>query len=722
MQNNTMNTLYKNKPMKKIFLISVLFLPVLLSCSTKNEMTRREYFECARQMAYSQMVHNPELWQSDYQKKPKWDYTQGIIANAMLSLYFQTEDSALLYYVQQYADYFIQPDGNILTYKQTDYNIDRVMGGYFLFDLNDINPKTEYTQAIDLLREQLRTQPRTSEGGFWHKKIYTNQMWLDGLYMGEVFYARYAVEKQQPELFDDIARQFIVVDGHTKDEKTGLNYHGWDESREQQWADSVTGCSPNFWSRSIGWYLMALVDVLDIMPADHAERQTLIDILNRVSNGLMQFRDKETSMWWQVTNYPNREGNYLESTASAMFCYAFAKGARRGFLPEKYLTYAKETFSGMLKKVVCENPDGTISLTQCCAVAGLGGTPYRSGTYEYYVGETVRNDDPKGVGPFIMAALELATCKADFIVAQDGTGDFRTIQEAIDAVPDYRKTRTVIRIKQGIYKEKVIIPASKQLLSLIGDDANTTILTFDNYAKLASRYFPGETLGTSGCASFYTEADDLYVENLTICNSAGEGENIAQAVAAHVSGDRVVFRRCRFLGNQDTLYTYEEGSRQLYRHCYIEGTTDFIFGWSNAVFLSCEIHSKKNSYITAASTPKGQVAGYTFISCNLTADSAVTQVYLGRPWRQYAQTVYINCSMGEHIRPEGWHNWNKQQNEQTTFYAEYDNKGEGGKTDKRVVWAKFLTAQQAKAYTPQLLLIGSDRWNPMQIRTYNRRK
>ncbi|MBR1808356.1 MAG: glycoside hydrolase family 88 protein [Paludibacteraceae bacterium] len=391
-----------------MLLISTLLSLCLVSCTQEPALKRTDYLGFAHRMAQSQMVHNPELWQSDFVKKPKWDYTQGIIANAMLEVYLQTEDSALLRYVQQFADYFILPDGSINVYDQNKYNIDHVAGGNFLFTLDRIDHHPEYGKAITLLRNQLLTQPRTSEGGFWHKKVYPHQMWLDGLYMGEPFYARYATEYHQPELFDDIALQFLTIDRHTADKRTGLNYHGWDESREQQWADSLTGCSPHFWSRSLGWYEMALVDVLELMPAGHPQREALISILQRVSKSLLKYRDKATGMWWQVTAFPGREGNYLESTASAMFCYAFAKGARLGLLPEEYLGYARQTFSGMLNNVIEHNPDSTISLTRCCAVAGLGGKPYRDGTYDYYIHEPVRDDDPKGIGPLIMAALELA--------------------------------------------------------------------------------------------------------------------------------------------------------------------------------------------------------------------------------------------------------------------------------------------------------------------------
>ncbi len=391
--------------MKKVVLACIVVL--MCACSQKVE-TKSQYIGWATRVAQSEMQHNPQLWMADFLKKPKWDYTQGLIAKAMLQVYHETGDTAYLHYVEEFADYFIQEDGSIKTYKLNTYNIDRVNGGNFLFDLYNIEPEQRYLDAIELLRSQLLTQPRTSEGGFWHKKIYPHQMWLDGLYMGEVFYARYAAVNNQPELFDDIVNQFRTVDKHTLDHATGLNFHGWDESKEQAWADSITGCSPHFWSRSMGWYLMAIVDVLDYMPVEQQGREELIAILNRVSEGLLAFRDSTTGMWYQVTNYPGREGNYLESTGSIMYCYAYAKGARMGYLPAKYLTLAQETFQGMIDNVIVENEDGTVSLTQCCAVAGLGGKPYRDGTYEYYVNEKIRNDDPKGIGPFILAAIELS--------------------------------------------------------------------------------------------------------------------------------------------------------------------------------------------------------------------------------------------------------------------------------------------------------------------------
>ena len=279
--------------------------------------------------------------------------------------------------------------------------------GKFIFDLYDKTKDDRYMKAIHLLRKQLKEQPRTKEGGFWHKQRYPNQMWLDGLYMGAPFYAQCAVRLNQPGAFDDILDQFIVVHKHTYDPTTGLNYHGWDESKEQKWADPKTGCSPNFWGRAEGWYAMALVDVLDFFPQNHVGRSKLIEILNQVVSGIKKYQDPATGLWFQVLDQGNREGNYLEATGSSMFTYALLKAVRKGYISKEYKEIALKGYEGIVKKLIQENPDGTISLTQCCSVAGLGGTPYRSGTFYYYVHEPVRDNDPKGVGPFIMASIEI---------------------------------------------------------------------------------------------------------------------------------------------------------------------------------------------------------------------------------------------------------------------------------------------------------------------------
>ena len=253
----------------------------------------------------------------------------------------------------------------------------------------------------------MQYQPRTTEGGFWHKKRYPFQMWLDGLYMGAPFLARYAATFHEPEIFDDVVNQFAIVHKHTYNKEVGLNYHGWDESKEQRWADPETGCSPNFWGRAMGWYAMALVDVLDYFPEDYSGHERLLSILKDVAAGIKKYQDEESGLWYQVLDQGSREGNYPEASASSMFVYTLLKAGRLGYIDQSYIEVAHKGYQGMLKHFIKENPDGTISLTDVCAVAGLGGDPYRDGTYEYYINEPVRDNDPKGVGPFILASLEM---------------------------------------------------------------------------------------------------------------------------------------------------------------------------------------------------------------------------------------------------------------------------------------------------------------------------
>lgn len=296
--------------------------------------------------------------------------------------------------------------------------------------------------------------------------------------------------------------------------------------------------------------------------------------------------------------------------------------------------------------------------------------------------------------------------QSDYVVAQDGSGDFFTVQEAINAVPDFRKNiRTTILVRKGTYKEKVIIPESKINISLIGEDG--AVLTYDGFANKKNVF--GENMGTSGSSGCYIYAPDFYAENITFENSSGP---VGQAVACFVSADRAFFKNCRFLGFQDTLYTYSKQSRQYYEDCYIEGTVDFIFGWSTAVFNRCHIHSKRDGYVTAPSTDQGKKYGYVFYDCKLTAEPEATKVYLSRPWRPYAQAVFIRCEMGKHILPEGWNNWGKKENEKTAFYAEYESRGEGANPKARAAFSHQL--KNLKGYEIKTVLAGDDGWNPVE--------
>ena len=388
-----------------IFLIGLVgfFIPG----STCSQVKPAKGLTMAVKMADSEIKHFPEPWTVDFNPNPVWNYTQGLIADAMIRVWKVNSQTAYYDYAKAYADKFIDEKGIISGYKAGDYNIDCVNSGKFLFDLYEKTSEERYRKAIHLLRDQLKSQPRTSEGGFWHKQRYPHQMWLDGLYMGSPFLAQYAAVMKDSKIFDDVVNQFVIVNSHTYDAKSGLNYHGWDESKTQKWADPKTGCSPNFWGRAMGWYAMGLVDVLDFLPASHPGRAKLIGILTQVAKGIKKYQDPKTGLWYQVLDQGNREGNYLEATASSMFTYALLKASRKGYISKDFKTVGVNGYQGILENLIQNNSDGTISLTRCCSVAGLGGTPYRDGSYEYYVKEPVRSDDPKGVGPFIMACIEM---------------------------------------------------------------------------------------------------------------------------------------------------------------------------------------------------------------------------------------------------------------------------------------------------------------------------
>lgn len=290
-------------------------------------------------------------------------------------------------------------------------------------------------------------------------------------------------------------------------------------------------------------------------------------------------------------------------------------------------------------------------------------------------------------------------------VSKDGTGDYTTVQEAINAVPDFRKIVTTIFIKNGVYKEKLNLSASKKLVRLIGEDVTQTILTYDDYANKKNAF--GEEKGTSGSSSFYIYGDGFSAQNITFANSSGP---VGQAVALWVAADQASFVNCRMLGFQDTLYTYGGSSRQYFKNCYIEGTVDFIFGSATAVFDDCTIFCKKGGgYITASSSPDTVRYGYVFLNCKITGDAAEQTFYLGRPWRPYAKAVYINCELPKLIKKEGWNNWGKDSNEKTAYYAEYKNKGEGADPKQRTGWSQQLTDTEVKAYTLDQILRG---WNP----------
>lgn len=383
--------------------ILIALSATLVSCGQQTEET-----PWSEKMADSEMVRFPELWMIEKATKPRWSYTFGLVAKSMLELWKETGDEKYFDYAKLYADSLITDEGQIKTYSMQSYNIDNVSPGKILFDLYAQTNDPRYKQAIDILYTQMQTHPRTSEGGFWHKLKYPHQMWLDGIYMASPFLVQYAVTFNEPMLYDDVINQIMLIARHTYDETTGLFYHGWDESREQFWADKETGTSPGFWTRSMGWYGAALVDVLDFLPENHQGRDSLLAIVNTLASGIRKYQDPATGVWYQVTDQGERDGNYPESSGSALFVYFLSKALNNNYIDQSYRTIVQKGFDGIIRHFIRLEENGTYTITHCCAVAGLGGDgKRRDGSFEYYISEPVIENDPKSTGSFILAAIEM---------------------------------------------------------------------------------------------------------------------------------------------------------------------------------------------------------------------------------------------------------------------------------------------------------------------------
>lgn len=399
-----------NKPITMIKRAHVLpgalvALTIFLSCGSSRERGLDSPLWSVR-MAESEMIRNPSLWMADFVTEKKWNYTQGLMGFAFLKVFEASGDERYFNYAKGYADSLIDADGNIWKYKMDNFNIDQVNPGKMMFILHDRTADPRYEKVIHTLYEQLQNQPRTADGGFWHKKIYPDQMWLDGLYMGAPFYAEYALRYDQPQNFCDVVNQFLIVAAHTYDPATGLYRHAFDASKKMAWADTISGQAPHAWGRAMGWFSMAIVDALDFLPEDQTGRDQMIDILGRMVKKLAEIQDPATGGWYQVLDRSGDEGNYIETSCTSMFAYSLFKGVRKGYLDGKYLQVAEKAYNGLLENFIVTNPDKTVTMKNICGVAGLGGDPYRDGSYEYYIGEVIRENDPKGVGPFILASLE----------------------------------------------------------------------------------------------------------------------------------------------------------------------------------------------------------------------------------------------------------------------------------------------------------------------------
>lgn len=356
--------------------------------------------------AWSQRIAASALARYDMAES-RWHYKHGLLFKGVYHLWEETGNGRYWQNMAEYVDYYITDEGQIRTYRGDEYNIDQINPGKLLFPMYRETGEERYRVAMDTLREQLRHHPRTNEGGFWHKQIYPYQMWLDGLYMGSVFYAEYGDLFAEPEVFDDVAFQFITIEKHTRDPQTGLLYHAWDESRKMPWSNPQTGCSPHFWSRAIGWYVMAIVDVLDVFPPQHPAGEEFVTILKRTLTAVTPYQDKNTGLWWQILDQGDHPGNYLEASGTSMYIYAIAKGVRNGYLDKSWLPIAERAFVGLLNNLVTIDDAGQIDLHGICSTAGLGGTPYRDGSFNYYVNEPIITNDLHGVGSFLLAAVEL---------------------------------------------------------------------------------------------------------------------------------------------------------------------------------------------------------------------------------------------------------------------------------------------------------------------------
>ncbi|MNU11998.1 Unsaturated rhamnogalacturonyl hydrolase YteR [compost metagenome] len=408
----------------KIYAVAVLSSGMFLACAqTKTTVASKPAKETSQsgkvvptnlkwseRMMLSEMQRFPEAWMLDFSKSPKWTYPSAIVLDGAEQLYIKTGKKQYYDYISEFGEKLIKEDGTILTYDLEKYNIDMLNSGNVLLYLYEKEKKEKYLKALQTLRLQIEGQPRTDEGSFWHKKIYPYQVWLDGLYMGMPFYTHYTKDftkgADATKAYDDIVFQFDSVQKNLLDKKTGLLYHAWDESKKEAWANKETGLSPNFWGRAMGWYGMAMVDVLDYLPENHPGRARIISYIKSYSDAVIKYQDKKSGLWYQVLDKPLANGNYEEATASAMFVYTMIKSVNKGYLPKSYKVTAKKGYDGIIKNLITVDENGVVNLNKCCAVAGLGGKPYRDGSYEYYVNEEVRSNDGKGTGPFILASLE----------------------------------------------------------------------------------------------------------------------------------------------------------------------------------------------------------------------------------------------------------------------------------------------------------------------------
>ena len=482
-------------------------------------LDKKPYNNWSEWMVASEMKRSPKSYLLDFAKSPRWSYVMGIELESFLDVYKKYGKKNILNYLKEYPDTMINEKGEIRTYKMEDYNLDQIRTGRFILRMNDIEPQKKNMTAVKTLFKQLKNQPRTDEGVWWHKNIYKEQVWLDGIYMGLPFYTMSAPQmtKKPEKIYDDAINQIMRTAARTYDEKTGLYRHAWDESRSIFWADKETGLSQHTWGRAEGWMTMAIIELLDAIPENYQRRSELIDLLNKVLTGVVKYQDKNTGLWYQVMDIgDSKGGNYVEATCSSMFTYALLKGYRKGYLSSEFRDAGIKGFNGILNNFIKVNADSTISLTHCCSVAGLGpaSNKRRDGSFEYYISEPIRDNDAKGIGPFIWAALEM---------------------EAINANQDLQP----IDRKVVISRNNPEIKKANELSSLtIGNGhfaATVDITGLQSYPEFYKTGIPLTTMSSWGWHSF-PNTENLKEEETRKSFDFGHGHNEVYAVEYKQSG------------------------------------------------------------------------------------------------------------------------------------------------------------------------------------------
>ena len=542
-------------------------------------------------MIKSEMQRNPDATYLDGRNGVrKWNYTTGLELKSFMDAADRYDLPEVVAYVKEWADTMATEKGKVFGYKKSNYNVDHICPARIYFDLHDMygDQDKRYRRVTRMIREQIDSQPRTKSGEFWHKQIYPNQVWLDGFYMALPFYAeytrRYAPKEQRDSLFADIVHQFVAGAENTYDPATGLFRHAWDESKSMFWCDPQTGLSAHAWGRATGWYAIALVEVLDYLPEDHPGYKTLIGQLNYFLEVLPKWADPKTGMWYQVLDCPERKGNYQEATCSIMFTYAFLKGLRKGYIDDSHADYIKGLYQKFIDRFIKENPDGTISMTDCCAVGGLGGKQMRKGDFDYYLSEPIIDNDCKGVGPFIWASLEWEA------------------MNNIDWAPEDEGLTVAFKGAEGCGKYSLGGRGGKEyVVTSLADDGSEGTLRHAVEAE-------GPRIVTFAVSGDIHLTAPLNIENphLTILGQTAPGEGITlRDHNVYITADHVIMRYLRMrLGSEAKVEADAVGARHcrylIIDHCSISWATDenaSFYNFADATIQWCIISEALNSSV-----------------------------------------------------------------------------------------------------------------------------